>query len=126
MAKALLPVSRVNTIMKSCSDVESVSKESSYLLSKAAEHFIKVLAEKGYEKANAGKKLDYKHVAEVVHDEDRYDFLRDIMPKKITVAEFKRIMARKSGDDQENGDLSSSSEDEETSSSEEETDDDSA
>ncbi|CAH1115986.1 unnamed protein product [Phaedon cochleariae] len=122
LKKAHLPVSRINTIMKSSSDVDTVDKESSMLMCKATELFIRTLALEAYRDANNAKKLDYKHLAEVVHTEERYNFLRDIMPKKITVAEYKRLMAKKQGinDDSEGkneASSSSSSDDEEDSSS---------
>ncbi|KAJ8928132.1 hypothetical protein NQ314_019358 [Rhamnusium bicolor] len=76
----------------------------------------------GYKTTHNGKKLDYKNLAEIVHADDKYEFLRDIMPKKITVLEFKRIMARKMGNDRDTSkddeDSSSSSSDDEDSSSE--------
>ncbi|KAJ8957417.1 hypothetical protein NQ318_004897 [Aromia moschata] len=96
-----LPVSRINTIMKSSSDVEMVSKESSLLMGKATELFIKNLATEAYKTTHNGRKLDYKNLAEIVHSEDKYEFLREIMPKKITVLEFKKIMARKQGNSNE-------------------------
>ncbi|XP_074035990.1 chromatin accessibility complex protein 1 [Leptinotarsa decemlineata] len=119
--KAHLPVSRINTIMKSSSDVDTVDRESSMMMCKATELFIRTLALEAYNTANKAKKLDYKHLAEVVHTEERYNFLRDIMPKKITVAEYKKIMARKQGanDKDKEESSSSSSDDEEDSSSEE-------
>ncbi|CAG9838635.1 unnamed protein product [Diabrotica balteata] len=93
--RAHLPVSRINTIMKSSSDVDNVDKQSSLLMCKATEMFIGMLALEGYKKANQAKKLDYKHIAEIVHAEEKYNFLRDIMPKKISVLEYKNIMAKK-------------------------------
>ncbi|KAJ8923151.1 hypothetical protein NQ315_001705 [Exocentrus adspersus] len=113
-----LPASRISTIMKSSSDVETVSRESTLLMCKAAEFFIKYLATESYNTTNNGKKLDYKNIAEVVHKDDRYEFLRDIMPKKITVREFKRIMAKKLAEEAgDKGSAGSSSEDEDSSSS---------
>lgn len=93
--KGHLPVSRINTIMKSSSDVDTVGKISSLLMCKATELFIRNLALEGYKISNHAKKLDYKHLAEVVHNSEKYNFLRDIMPKKITVLEYKKIMERK-------------------------------
>ncbi|KAG5889300.1 hypothetical protein JTB14_031947 [Gonioctena quinquepunctata] len=107
--------------MKSSSDVDTVDRDSSMLMCKATELFIRTLALEAYNSANKAKKLDYKHLAEVVHTEERYNFLRDIMPKKITVLEYKKIMARKQGlnnEDKKDDSSSSSSDDEEDSSSE--------
>lgn len=98
-SKGHLPVSRIYTIMKSSSDVEMVTKESSHLMCKATELFIKALTKEGFKNSNNAKKLDYKHFADIVHSQEKYNFLRDIMPKKITVLEYKKIMAKKQGVD---------------------------
>lgn len=119
-----LPVSRINTIMKSSSDVDTVGKISSLLMCKATEMFIKNLALEAYKISNNAKKLDYKHLAEVVHKNEKYNFLRDIMPKKITVLEYKKIIAKKQGTNNEDNSKdsscdSSSSDNEEDSSTDE-------
>lgn len=122
--KGYLPVSRINTIMKSSSDVDTVDKMSCLLMCKATELFIRNLAQEGRKISNNAKKLDYKHLAEVVHRYEKYNFLRDIMPKKITVLEYKKLMAKKQGtNNEENISKStsdtSSSDDEEDSSTDE-------
>ncbi|XP_030763140.1 nuclear transcription factor Y subunit C-6 [Sitophilus oryzae] len=113
--KPVLPVGRVNTIMKSSSDVEIVSKESSVIMSKAAELFIRSLTQEGYSETNQGRKLDYKHLSNVVHSDEKYNFLRDILPKKITVLEFKKIMAKKEAAERGSDGEDSSSEEESSS-----------
>lgn len=118
--KGHLPVSRISTIMKSSSDVDTVGKISTHLMSKATELFIKNLALEGYKTSNNAKKLDYKHLAEVVHNSEKYNFLRDIMPKKITVLEYRKIMERK--EKMNNDDNSSKRSSSESSSSDNEED----
>lgn len=59
------------------------------------ELFIKSLASEGYKDTNDKKRLEYKNLASVVHNSDRYEFLREIMPKKITVRQYRELMARK-------------------------------
>ncbi|EFA08183.2 chromatin accessibility complex 16kD protein [Tribolium castaneum] len=86
-----LPIVRINTIMKSSSEAENISRESSLMMTKAAELFIKMLAQEGYKLSATGKKLDYKHLSEVVNRDEKYEFLQDIMPKKITYAEYKKM-----------------------------------
>lgn len=105
--------------MKSSSDVEMVDKESILLMCKAAELFIKNLATESYQTTDNAKKLDYKNLAQIVHSDDKYEFLRDIMPKKITVLEFKRLMAKKQAEEggKKDDEMSSSSEDDDSSSS---------
>lgn len=114
-----LPVSRINTIMKSSSDVDTVGKVSSLIMCKATELFIKNLALESYKISNNAKKLDYKHLAEVVHSYEKYNFLRDIMPKKITVLEYKKIMAKKKGMNNEENNSKDSSSDSSSSDNEE-------
>lgn len=110
-----LPLTRIQTIMKSCSDVVIVGKEASTIMCKATEHFIRLLTNEAYQYANNDKLFDYKHLTQVVHNNEKYEFLTDIVPKKITVLEFKRILARK--ERQVNGQNDSTSEDDEDASS---------
>ncbi|KAL1494990.1 hypothetical protein ABEB36_010486 [Hypothenemus hampei] len=118
--KSIISVNRINTIMKSSSDVETVSRESSVIMSKATELFIRTFCLEGYTETNKGKKLDYKHLSNIVHRDDKYKFLRDIMPKKITLQQYNEIMARKQGQDENSDDENCSSIDDEESSSGEE------
>ncbi|CAG4977183.1 unnamed protein product [Parnassius apollo] len=102
-----LPLSRVKTIMKSSPEVD-------------AELFVIDLAKRAY-KNTKGNMLEYKHIAEVVQEDDTLDFLREIMPRKITVRQYKELMARKAarGDrsDDESSEESSEGESSEESSS---------
>ena len=72
------------------------------------------MAKRAYKNVT-GNLLEYKHIANVVQEDDTLDFLREIMPKKITVREFKELMAKKNsrGDDSE--ETSEESSDEESS-----------
>lgn len=117
--KGHLPVSRIYTIMKSSSDVDMVGKMSSLLMCKATELFIRNLAVEGYKVSNNAKKLDYKHLAEVVHSYEKYNFLKEIMPKKITVLEYKKIIAKKRGKINEENNSKDSSSDSSSSDNEE-------
>lgn len=104
---AHLPIGRINTIMKSSSDVENVGKDSVILMSKAAELFIRKLVVDSFncmrQNDPSGKTLKYQNLATVVQNSNKYHFLKDMTPMKITVREYKRIMARKNGkcDDEE-------------------------
>lgn len=124
--------------MRSTADVETVSKESSLLLTRATvnflrlhncqhflinvlhfqELFIKQLASEGFKDNNKGKKIEYKNLANVVHKNERYEFLREIVPQKITVRQYRELMAKK----QQN--TNSSTSDKDTSSSDEDSDSD--
>ncbi|XP_013133111.1 PREDICTED: chromatin accessibility complex protein 1 [Papilio polytes] len=111
-----LPLSRVKTIMKSSPDVDAVGPEPLYLVTKVTAMFVTDLAKRAY-KNTKGNMLEYKHIAEVVQEDDTLDFLREIVPRKITVREYKELMSRKAA----RGDRSdeSSEESSETESSDE-------
>ncbi|XP_075976858.1 chromatin accessibility complex protein 1 [Anticarsia gemmatalis] len=89
-----LPLSRVKTIMKSSPDVEAVGAEPLYVVTKVTELFVTDLAKRAFENSKTTF-LEYKHIAEVVQEDDTLDFLREIMPRKITVRQFKEMMAKK-------------------------------
>ncbi|VVD05736.1 chromatin accessibility complex 16kD protein [Leptidea sinapis] len=89
-----LPLSRVKTIMKSSPEVDAVGPEPLYLVTKCTELFVMDLARRSF--INSHNSLDYKHIADVVQEDDTLDFLREIIPRKITVREYKELMARKS------------------------------
>ncbi|CAK9807110.1 Chromatin accessibility complex 16kD protein [Anthophora plagiata] len=90
-----LPMSRVKTIMKSSPYVDTIGQDGLYLVTKATELFIHYLTEEAHSQSNKGHSLDYKHLAEVVQTNDTLEFLREIMPRKITVRQFKEMMAAK-------------------------------
>lgn len=90
-----LPVARILTIMKSSSEVEAIAKDSTLIMTKATDLFIRKLADESYKVRVGEKKIDYKDVAQVVHNYDKYEFLWELIPKKITYGEYKKIMTRK-------------------------------
>ncbi|XP_057329434.1 chromatin accessibility complex 16kD protein [Microplitis mediator] len=88
-----LPLARVRTIMKSSPDVDSIGQDGLFLVTKATEMFIQYLTTEAYSQANQKNTLDYKHLAEVAQTNETLDFLKEIMPRKITVRQFKELMA---------------------------------
>ncbi|XP_043261500.1 chromatin accessibility complex 16kD protein-like [Colletes gigas] len=90
-----LPMSRVKTIMKSSPYVDTIGQDGLFLVTKATELFIHYLTEEAHQQSNKGNSLDYKHLAEVVQTNDTLEFLKEIMPRKITVRQFKEMMAAK-------------------------------
>lgn len=61
-----------------------------------------------------GYTLDYQNIADVVQSDDKFDFLRQIIPRKITVKQFREIMAKKAQEEkQHESDSEESDEDEE-------------
>ncbi|XP_023950054.1 chromatin accessibility complex 16kD protein [Bicyclus anynana] len=109
-----LPLSRVKTIMKSSPDVDAVGPEPLYLVTKVTELFVTDLAKRAY-KSNKTNLLEYKHIAEVVQEDDTLDFLREIMPRKITVRQFKELMAKKAAKGNESDETSEESSEEDSS-----------
>ncbi|CAG4954029.1 chromatin accessibility complex 16kD protein [Colias croceus] len=110
-----LPLSRVKTIMKSSPEVDAVGAEPLYLVTKVTEMFVTDLAKRAF-KNSKNNFLEYKHIAEVVQEDDTLDFLREIIPRKITVRQFKELMAKKAA--KANSDDSSEESSEEESSEE--------
>ncbi|XP_053974090.1 chromatin accessibility complex protein 1-like [Hylaeus volcanicus] len=90
-----LPMSRVKTIMKSSPYVDTIGQDGLYVVTKATELFIHYLTEEAHLQGSKGNSLDYKNLAEVVQTNDTLEFLREIMPRKITVKQFKEMMAAK-------------------------------
>ncbi|RZF36917.1 hypothetical protein LSTR_LSTR004605 [Laodelphax striatellus] len=93
--ETVLPLSRVRTIMKSSPDVENISQDSLPLVIRATELFIQHLSQMAYKVGKSKDSLEYNNLAEVVQTTDNMTFLREIMPRKITVKEFREIMKRK-------------------------------
>ncbi|XP_020278692.1 chromatin accessibility complex protein 1 [Pseudomyrmex gracilis] len=104
-----LPISRVKTIMKSSPCVETIGQDGLYLVTKATELFIHYLTEEAHMQNQKGSALDYKHLAEVVQTTETLEFLREIMPRKITVRQFKEMMAAKNASSSSSGSSDSDS-----------------
>ncbi|KOB78349.1 Chromatin accessibility complex protein 1, partial [Operophtera brumata] len=121
-----LPLSRVKTIMKSSPDVDAVGQDPLYLVTKVTiinklvvwctlqELFITDLAKRAYKSCKASQ-LEYKHIAEVVQEDDTLDFLREIIPRKVTVKQYKEMMAKKAAKGAHSDESSEESSDEESS-----------
>ncbi|OWR42096.1 chromatin accessibility complex 16kD protein [Danaus plexippus] len=109
-----LPLSRVKTIMKSSPEVDAVGPEPLYLVTKVTELFVTDLAKRAYKNSEKNF-LEYKHIAEVVQQDDTLDFLREIMPRKITVRQFKEMMAKKAAKANDSDETSEESSEEESS-----------
>ncbi|KAI4494962.1 chromatin accessibility complex 16kD protein [Polistes fuscatus] len=109
MKELRLPISRVKTIMKSSPYVDTVGQDGLYLVTKATELFIHYLTIEAHMQNNKGNNLDYKHLAEVVQTNETLEFLREIMPRKITVRQFKEMMAAKSSTSSSSDESSSDS-----------------
>jgi len=93
-AKSLvsLPLSRVQSIMRSCPDITGVSSETVLLTAKAAELFIARLAEAALFESRTRHSIEYNDVARVIHEDSTFAFLKDVIPQKITVKKYKKIL----------------------------------
>lgn len=89
----VLPTQRIKMIMKSCPDVDTVPQDTLHLITKCTELFIKHLLEETISHAEDSTHVDYEALAHAVHTKDHLEFLRETIPKKITWAEARKLMA---------------------------------
>lgn len=54
-----------------------------------------MLTTEAYEDTTDKKKIEYKNLANVAHKYEHLEFLREIVPKKITVKQYRELMAKK-------------------------------
>ncbi|KAJ6512028.1 hypothetical protein C8R47DRAFT_1093188 [Mycena vitilis] len=80
--KTLLPISKVQHIIKADKDIAIVAKEATFLICCATEEFIKRLGEASMALAEREKRttLQYKDMATVVRKADEFLFLEEIIP----------------------------------------------
>jgi chromatin accessibility complex protein 1 len=102
-----LPISRVRTIMKSTPDIENIGLPSLHVVTKATELFIQKLAMDAFKDQRHHRHLDYNDLARAVEDNENMYFLREVLPKKITMAEYYKIVGKESSEDGEDNENSS-------------------
>ncbi|KAF8478177.1 histone-fold-containing protein [Russula ochroleuca] len=80
--KSLLPISRVQKIMKADKELPMVAKEAAFLISLATEEFIKRLSEASYHIAHREKRVtvQQRDIASVTRRADEFLFLEEIIP----------------------------------------------
>ncbi|KAF7365430.1 putative transcription factor C16C4.22 [Mycena venus] len=90
--KTLLPISKVQHIIKADKDIAIVAKEATFLISCATEEFIKRFGEAAMALAEREKRttVQYKDVATVVRKADEFLFLEEIIPWTLPDAPAKR------------------------------------
>ncbi|XP_053684903.1 chromatin accessibility complex protein 1 [Sabethes cyaneus] len=107
-----LPVSRIRTVMKTSPSIGQINPDALFLMCRAAELFIEHITKKAHKKEI--RNLEYKHLAAYVESEEALEFLIQILPKKITVKQYKKIMEdKKDTDDEDDSSDSEESSDEE-------------
>ncbi|KAG8968748.1 hypothetical protein FRC03_006203 [Tulasnella sp. 419] len=84
----LLPVARVQKIIKADKDLQAVSKEAVFLISVATEEFIKRLARAGHQQAQRDGRLTVQHkdLASAIKRAEELAFLQEIVPQAIPTA----------------------------------------
>ncbi|CAG9807377.1 unnamed protein product [Chironomus riparius] len=108
----ILPMARIKKIMKMDPNItDNIANEANYMICTATEYFIRYLSREAY---NLDKKaLSYQSLAQYVQDEEKLDFLHQIIPNKITVRQYKKILKENKDKVFDSGsDVSSSSEEE--------------
>ncbi|XP_033117409.1 chromatin accessibility complex protein 1-like [Anneissia japonica] len=83
-----LPVGRIRMIMKSSPEVTSVSQDSLFLITKATELFVENIAKESYARRKVDGFVNYNDLAEAVAEEENFQFLEDVLPKKILARDF--------------------------------------
>ena len=82
------PLSRVRTIMRSGPDIDSLSQESVFLVSKATEAFIRYMVEQVLDANENIQTIEYDHVSHLVQTREQFNFLNEIVPKRTTLREI--------------------------------------
>jgi DNA polymerase epsilon subunit 4 len=79
--KSLLPISRVQKIIKADKELPIVAKEATFLISLATEEFIKRFSEASYHIAHREKRITVRQqdIASVTRRADEFLFLEEIM-----------------------------------------------
>ncbi|XP_068091073.1 chromatin accessibility complex protein 1 [Hyperolius riggenbachi] len=91
-----LPLSRIRVIMKSSPDVSSINPDALVLTAKATELFVKYLASYSY-RNGTGKEdstLTYDDLSNTAEKSDTFQFLSDILPKKILASDYLKTLKK--------------------------------
>ena len=78
--------------MKSSPDAANLSSDAVLLTAKAAELFLAVMANTAFEESSSSETLDYNDISKMVESDERFAFLKDIIPPKITVRTYQAIL----------------------------------
>ncbi|KAJ3678448.1 hypothetical protein LUZ60_002251 [Juncus effusus] len=83
--KCKLPMTRVWKMIHTQDLGAKTTNESVFLITKASEMFLEKFAEDAYKNRGKERKkmLHYNHLASVVSNQKRYEFLSDFVPEKI-------------------------------------------
>ncbi|XP_042555842.1 chromatin accessibility complex protein 1 [Dipodomys merriami] len=111
-----LPLSRIRVIMKSSPEVSSINQEALVLTAKATELFVQYLASHSYRHGSGKEKkaLTYSDLANTAEESETFQFLADILPKKILASKYLKMLKEKREEEEENEDDESGNEEAES------------
>ncbi|XP_007532125.1 chromatin accessibility complex protein 1 [Erinaceus europaeus] len=100
-----LPLSRIRVIMKSSPEVSSINQEALVLTAKATELFVQYLATYSYRNGSGKEKkaLTYSDLSNTAEESETFQFLADILPKKILASKYLKMLKEKREDKEESG-----------------------
>ncbi|XP_066121701.1 chromatin accessibility complex protein 1 [Saccopteryx bilineata] len=102
----LLPLSRIRVIMKSSPEVSSINQEALVLTAKATELFVQYLATYSYRHGSGKEKkaLTYNDLSHTAEESETFQFLADILPKKILASKYLKMLEKREEDQAQNDD----------------------
>nr|XP_060631898.1 chromatin accessibility complex protein 1 [Anolis sagrei ordinatus] len=117
-----LPLSRIRVIMKSSPEVSSINPDAIFLTAKATELFVQYLATYSYKhgQGKESKALTYSDLSHTAEKSETFQFLADILPKKILASTYLKMLEKEKKGEQEEEEEDEEEEDE---SSEDESED---
>ncbi|XP_062426651.1 chromatin accessibility complex protein 1 [Rhea pennata] len=106
-----LPLSRIRVIMKSSPEVSSINQDALFLTAKATELFVQYLATYSYKHGRGKEKsaLTYSDLSRTAEECETFQFLADILPKKILASKYLKMLEKEKQD----GEMGENDEDEE-------------
>lgn len=101
-----LPLSRIRVIMKSSPEVSSINQEALVLTAKATELFVQYLATYSYRHGNGKEKkaLTYNDLSNTAEESETFQFLADILPKKILASKYLKMLKERREDEEDDDD----------------------
>ncbi|KAI4565665.1 hypothetical protein MJT46_009040 [Ovis ammon polii x Ovis aries] len=109
-----LPLSRIRVIMKSSPEVSSINQEALVLTAKATELFVQYLATYSYRHGSGKEKkaLTYSDLSDTAEGSETFQFLADILPKKILASKYLKMLKEKKEEEEEENNNDESEDDE--------------
>jgi len=80
--------------MKSSPDIDQVGQDVLFAVSKATELFIDHLTNLTHSQAQKGRNVEYAHLSDMIRRQTNMEFLRDIIPTKMSGRDALREMAK--------------------------------